>query len=154
MEALTYESDETILQRLSSLRYSARIFKSVFLSSAYFSVPLHSSPIIWVFLLFTISTQLFISKTIFLKGQESICQGSAKPVDYCCRFVVSGPALDVLQQNSELIHLISQLTAPTPYPPSFYFMACTRNLSSHPIPRVTRFPLQVFYQDHSLLNAL
>lgn len=59
------------------------------------------------------SLALKSTKAIFLKGQGGICQGSAKPVAYCCRFVVSGPALDVLQQNSDLIHLISQLTSPT-----------------------------------------
>lgn len=57
MEAHTYESDDTIPQYLSSLRYSAKIFKAVSLYSAYFSLPLHSSPIIRVFLLFTVSAQ-------------------------------------------------------------------------------------------------
>lgn len=75
--------------------------------------------------------------------------------NYCFGSVVSGPALDSFneQQIINLFYLISQLTASNPniYLSLSYFIVYNRNLSSHPIPYLTRFTLQVVYQGHSLL---
>lgn len=66
-------------------------------------------------------------------GQGSFCQNLQHLWnDYCCRSVVSGPALDGLKQQEiiDLIHLTSQLTASNPiYLFSFYItVMLIRNL--------------------------
>lgn len=164
--------------------------------SAYSSLPLHSSSIVCVFLLFTISTQFFLFLSVLsvlgppLPLQLLIFFYSFVTQNPCpwasqSRLITlhspwlyrsqkqsfSGKYLWNLRlllwvwgirtrlrcskgkENSDLIHLFFN-ELPPPISTFILFHFGIKNLSSHPVPRFTRSPLQVFYQGHSLLNAL